>query len=107
MSFRLFVYYCAMSGGAAAFVGWLLGRMTTGADAVGEAGVKGLFLGMLVALALSLIDALWSLTSGRPLRPGLNILAAVVVGALGGLMAAVLGQVLYGAAGHWVFLLFG
>ena len=27
MSFRLFIYYCALSGGCAAFVGWFVGRV--------------------------------------------------------------------------------
>src|SRR4051812_16149406 len=106
MSFRLFVYYCALSGGGAAFVGWLLGRFATGAPPVGEAGVKGLFLGMFVALALSLLDAVMSLSQSKT-EARLSILASVVVGAFGGLMAAMFGQALYGSLNHWIFLLFG
>ncbi len=107
MSFRLFVYYCALSGGGAAFVGWLLGRFATGHHPVGEAGVKGLFLGMFVALALSLLDAIMSLSSQSRSEARLSILASVVVGAFGGLMAAMFGQALYGSLNHWIFLLFG
>jgi len=106
MSFRLFVYYCALSGGGAAFVGWMLGRMATGGHPVGEAGIKGLFLGLFVALALSLLDAVMSLSQSRR-EAQLGILSAVVVGAFGGLMAAMVGQVLYGALNHWAFLVLG
>jgi hypothetical protein len=106
VSFRLFVYYCALSGGCAALLGWLLGRLATGGDPVGEAGVKGLFLGLFVALALSLIDVSWNLSTGRRSKV-LAVLSAVHVGAFGGLMAAVLGQLLYGWSNNWLFLLFG
>ena len=107
MSFRLFVYYCAMSGGAAAFVGWSIGRFATGRHPLGEAGVKGLFLGMFIALALSLLDAIMSLSARSRNETRLNILSSVVIGAFGGLMAAMFGQGLYGSLNHWVFLLFG
>jgi FHA domain len=107
MSFRLFVYYCALSGGCAAFVGWLAGRFTTGADPVGEAGVKGFFLGMFVALALSLIDVFWNLSGGKTRGTAAAIGSAVLIGATGALMAAMIGQLLYAATGSWLFLLFG
>jgi hypothetical protein len=106
MSFRLFVYYCALSGGFAAFVGWLFGRFATGRDPVGEAGIKGLFLGMFVALALSLLDTVMSLTTSKR-EAQLGILVAVLVGGFGGLMAAMFGQGLYGSLNHWIFLLIG
>src|SRR4051794_12434405 len=106
MSFRLFVYYCTLSGGGAAFFGWLLGRFASGRDPLGAAGVQGLFLGMLVALALSLLDAVMSLSARSASEARLSILAAVVVGAFGGLSAAMFGQALYGSFNHWIFLLF-
>ena len=107
MSFRLFVYYCALSGGGAAFFGWLLGRIASGRDPVGAAGVQGLFLGMFVALALSLLDAVMSLSARSAGEARLSIASSVVVGAFGALMAAMFGQVLYGQINHWIFLLFG
>jgi hypothetical protein len=107
MSFRLFVYYCALCGGGAAFVGWLFGRVATGRDPVGEAGVKGLFLGMFVAAALSLLDAVMSPATPSKREARLGILVAVLVGGFGGLMAAMFGQGLYGSLNHWIFLLLG
>src|SRR5262245_1899380 len=107
MSFRLFLYYCALSGGGAAFLGWLLGRIATGRDPLGEAGVKGLFLGMFVALALSLLDALMSLSTQSKWEARLSIVVAVIVGGFGGLMAAMFGQALYDGFDHWIFLLLG
>jgi hypothetical protein len=59
-----------------------------------------------VALALSLLDAVMSLSpSKREAR--LGILSAVVVGAFGGLIAAVIGQLLYGALDHPALLVVG
>jgi hypothetical protein len=106
MSFRLFVYYCALSGGCAAFLGWLVGRVATGADPVGEAGFKGFFLGLFVALALSLIDVLWNL-SGTTRQPMLAIASAVVVGAFGALMGGMIGQLFYDWTGSWLFQILG
>jgi hypothetical protein len=78
---------------------------------VGEVGLKGFFLGLFVALALSLLDVVWSLSPGKGIRVGMGVVGAVVVGALGGLMAAMLGQALYSRVSHAflkaLFLLFG
>jgi len=62
---------------------------------------------MLVALALSMLDAVMSLSARSPRETRLSILTSVIVGAFGGLMAAMFGQGLYGSLNHWVFLLFG
>ena len=51
MSLRLFIYYCAICGGWAALVGWALGRPMEQFEPLMKAGVRGLFLGLLVALA--------------------------------------------------------
>src|SRR5262245_14851707 len=96
MSFRLFIYYCALCGGWAAFVGWGLARMlaTTSRD-VAKAGIKGLFLGMFIALGLSLVDALWNLSLRQFGQVFLRVFVAVVVGCVGGLLGGMLGQVFY------------
>ena len=60
MSFRLFIYYCAICGGCGAYVGWMLGRIASPQIDILQAGVKGMFLGLVVALALGLIDGLWN-----------------------------------------------
>jgi hypothetical protein len=96
MSFRLFVYYCALVGGWAAFVGWFLGvNFAPGADhLVARNGVIGMFLGVFIALGLGLVDAFWVL----PVRQAAPILSrvgvAVLIGGGGGLLGGGLGQLL-------------
>jgi hypothetical protein len=104
MSFRLFIYYSALCGGSCAFLGWILGRALSAGQPVVEAGFKGLFLGMLVALGLSLVDALWNRSPGQVGRTGLGILSAVAVGAVGGLLGGMVGQFFYGRFQWSVFL---
>ena len=64
MSFRLFIYYCAVCGGWAAFIGWAIGKVLskTTSDVTKIAGIQGMFLGMFVALGLSVVDSLWNLS---------------------------------------------
>ena len=107
MSFRLFIYYCAVCGGCAAYLGWMLGRLAATGDPVGEAGLKGLLLGMLLALGLSLVDASWSCSLKQFDRWGLRVLVAVLVGCLGGLIGGMIGQALYGHLQSPVFLILG
>ena len=68
MSFRLFIYYCALCGGVGAFIGWALGRWLAGPSSVFNNGIKGLFLGLGIALLLGLLDALWNF-SDHPVLP--------------------------------------
>src|SRR5205814_3172025 len=60
MSFRLFIYYCALCGGGAAFAGWVAGRVVADSPGLLNTGIKGLWLGLSVALALGLVDVVWS-----------------------------------------------
>jgi hypothetical protein len=98
MSFRLFIYYCALCGGWAAFLGWFAGRLSApdpAAHDVQSAAVNGLWLGLLVALGLGLVDALWNLSLGRFGLIALRAGVALLVGALGGLIGGFLGQLLF------------
>ena len=54
MSFRLFIYYCALCGGGGAFLGWMLGRPINLSNNNLTQGLKGMFLGLSVAWALAL-----------------------------------------------------
>ncbi len=94
MSFRRFVCWCALCGGWAALVGWAMGQAAPGDGSRGEAGFRGLFLGLLIALALGLVDALWvfSLRQVRQIAP--RVLVCTAVGAVGGLVGGFVGQVL-------------
>jgi hypothetical protein len=96
MTFRFFIYCCAVAGGWAALVGWALGRVIAGPNPLGSSGLKGLCLGTLVALALALVDAWWNYTRGQLTATTFRILTGVLVGAVGGLLGGMVGQVLYG-----------
>src|SRR5882672_1221961 len=107
MSFRLFIYYCSLCGGCAAYLGWVLGRFTNVEHHVGQAGVKGLFLGLTVALGLSLVDALWSSSARQVLQILPRVFIAVVLGCIGGFFGGVIGQSLYGQSQLSIFLILG
>jgi hypothetical protein len=107
MSFRLFIYYCALCGGGGAFVGWVLGRWLAPSGVVVAQGVKGLWLGVGVALALGLLDALWNLSARRVLAVGLRVGTAVLIGSTGGLLGGLVSQALYQRAPFAAFLVCG
>jgi hypothetical protein len=107
MSFRLFIYYCALCGGGGAFLGWALGRPVHFEHKVLSQGAKGLFLGLTVALALGLVDALWIFSPRRFVAIGVRVATAVVVGAMGGWLGGLVSQALYGWQELAVFLVLG
>jgi hypothetical protein len=107
MSFRLFIYYCALCGGGGAYLGWALGRVVTAPPGAIAQGLKGLFLGLCVALALGLLDAAWNLSLSRTLDVFGRVFTAVVVGSMGGLLGGLLGQVLYEHTPHAGFKVLG
>jgi hypothetical protein len=97
MSFRLFIYYCALCGGWAAFIGWALGRVLSPSweeHRVLSVGVKGMWLGLLVALGLGLVDALWNLPLRRFGQVFMRVIVGLVVGLGGGFIGGFLGQLL-------------
>ena len=75
MSFKLFIYYCALCGGWAALVGWALGRSLSGEAGVGSDIVQGLFLGIAVAMAL----VVTFVSTGTPLGLGATLIVAGLV----------------------------
>ena len=95
MSFRLFIYYCALCGGWAALIGWRLGRTLSPASEIVSSAVKGAFLGLMVALGLGLVDALWNLSTRQFGQILARVGMAVLVGFIGGLLGGVIGQVLF------------
>jgi hypothetical protein len=99
MSFRLFIYYCALCGGWAAFFGWVFGRIFSPHNPIGNAGIKGMFLGMLIALGLSLVDAMWNLSLKQPIQVLQRVGVAVLVGCVGGLLGGIVGQVMFSLLG--------
>ena len=106
MSFRAFIYYCALCGGCTAFLGWALGRFPLAdaflrkllhiqnetALAIGTAAFQGMLLGMLIAFGIGVLDAMLSFSGTRFLRLIGRIFVAVVVGGLGGVLGGAVGQ---------------
>jgi hypothetical protein len=107
MSFRLFIYYCALCGGGGAFAGWVFGRAFTESEGVVAQGYKGMWLGVALALALALVDALWNFALRQVLPITLRVLTAVCVGGLAGLFGGLVGQALYSWQPWGACLVFG
>lgn len=110
MSFRLFIYYCALCGAWAALFGWAFGRMLSDVDNdIAKAGIRGFFLGFFVSLALGLVDAFMNLSSFKQAVVGLmRVGVAVIVGSIGGMMGGMFGQILFGRIKELsIFLIFG
>ncbi|MBY0528114.1 MAG: FHA domain-containing protein [Gemmataceae bacterium] len=107
MTFRLFIYYCALCGAWAALLGWILGRSATVESPIAEASIKGLWLGLFVTLGLSLVDALWNLSLRQFLHVTARVFTAVVVGSVGGMLGGMIGQALFGWQPYSAFLIFG
>lgn len=107
MSFRLFIYYCALCGGGGAFLGWMLGRWIHLSNEILKQGLKGMFLGLSIALALALVDSLWIFSMRRFGAICLRVATAVMIGMMGGLLGGLIGQALYGWKDFSAFLVFG
>jgi hypothetical protein len=95
MSFRLFIYYCALCGGWAAFLAWGLVQFAQ-IPALGSNLLKataiGAILGAFVAAGVGWIDALSnSLGSERVIR----VIVCAALGACGGAFGGLLGQIFY------------
>src|SRR5207302_10392350 len=98
-------YYCALCGGWAAFFGWMLGRAMSPSNVTGRDGIRGMMLGVLVALGLSLVDCLWNLSLRQVGQIMMRVGVALLVGGVGGLIGGLIGSKLYSV---WaVFFVFG
>src|SRR5438045_2945625 len=96
MSFRLFVYYCAVCGAWAAFIGWGLGRLLgpqSMENVFLRTVLRGLSLGVVLAFGVGLVDAFFSSRqAGAIILRGLFV---ALVGLIGGMLGAAVGQALY------------
>jgi hypothetical protein len=106
MSFRWFIYYCTLFGGCAAFVGWALGRLPAGQHVV-LAALQGMFLGIVLALGLTLVDAVWNFTGREGVGVIFRLLVAGFTGGVGGFVGGMLGQILYSRTQLSLFLIVG
>ncbi len=113
MSFRLFVYYCAVVGAWSGLVGWALGRLAPAIPpgnqdywpVVFPTTLIALLLGFSIALGLSFLDAVFNYSLRRFGMVFLCVSAAMVVGVCGGLCGGFTGGTAYHFL-HWnsVFL---
>jgi hypothetical protein len=69
--------------------------------------LRGLFMGLSVAVVLGLLDALWNGAGGGSRFLFLRLLVALIVGATGGGLGALFGQTLYAHVQWSGFLLLG
>lgn len=109
MSFKNFIYWCALAGGWAAFAAWGL------AEAMGiftddkygpmaRTAVTAALVGLFVASTIGMLDALLNAVGfQRVVRAGV----CLIVGMFGGLVGGAIGQMLYGAAENPAFRVMG
>lgn len=94
MSFRLFIYYCALLGGWAAFLTWgigqLLGIPRLASPNLQAMAIGGL-LGTLVAAGVGFVDAMLNATGAQRIK---RAATCAGLGLLGGAVGGLLGQVL-------------
>jgi hypothetical protein len=100
MSFKLFIYYCALGGGWAAFLAWLCvqafglgpeGPNRPNSEEAGTAFIAGL-LGLLVAAGVGAVDARLHARGSQAVA---RVLVGLLIGMLGGLAGGFLGELLY------------
>jgi hypothetical protein len=104
MSFRLFIYYCAVCGGWAAFLAWAI------AQVIGFRSISNLYLrvtliagvlGMFVAAAVGAVDALLNAVgSQRYVRIGI----CLGIGLFGGMLGGFVGEFLHSNLHFPVFI---
>jgi hypothetical protein len=107
VSFRWYIYYCCLLGGCAAFVGWMFGRLPPEMPHIWQAAIRGMFLGMALAVGLTLVDVFWHFSGRDGIAVIWRVLIAGLVGGIGGFMGGMIGQILYSRTQLAVFLLVG
>ncbi|MFO0878115.1 MAG: FHA domain-containing protein [Gemmataceae bacterium] len=107
MSFRWYIYYCALLGGCAGYLGWALGRCVPFEHHLLQAPLRGMFVGLCIAVVLTLVDWLWNFRTGAFADNFGRLLLAGVAGALGGVVGGFLGQLLYSLTQQILFVLLG
>lgn len=104
MSFRLFIYYCAICGGWAAFLTWCLLAATGLRGHINHylwATLTGALLGMILAAAIGAVDALLNAVgTQRFVRVGI----CLVIGLFGGLFGGFVGEFLHSMLHFPIFM---
>jgi hypothetical protein len=104
MTFRGFLYYCAIWGAVAGLGGWALGRLFPVDNSVLQSSLQGMFLGMVLAVVLVMVDL--AFTSVR-LEAALSVPTGWLVGGVGGLIGGAIGQWLFGVTLWTPFVVLG
>src|SRR5437870_4790209 len=96
MSFKVFIYYCALLGGWAALVVWgftltPLMKSLESRELLQTSVVSG-FLGVLMALSVGVLDAILNASSQERLS---RVAICALIGLIGGAAGGLLGQLLY------------
>jgi hypothetical protein len=112
MSFKLFIYYCALCGAWAAFVGWASGsfmadHLPRDTSTLARTLLKGSSLGTAVAIALGFVDALWNRNGHQAAPVVARSLLAGVLGCACSLFGVGIGQYLYHLTEIEPFRIFG
>src|SRR5947209_3223613 len=102
MSFKVFIYYCALCGGWAAFLAWTIGHLggfvgrgaRIESDMV-KAMLTGGLLGLFVAAAVGTMDALLNAVGSQRI---IRVLLCLVIGMVGGFLGGLIGQLFFEAA---------
>lgn len=110
MSFKNFIYYCALAGGWAAFAAWGLVEAMGIFSAQKEYGdlarsaITSAMVGLFVASTIGMLDALLNAVGfQRVIRTGV----CLIVGMFGGLVGGAIGQALYGPFENPAFRVLG
>ena len=112
MSFKLFVYYCAVCGAWFGFFGWILGRQITPSrmeetTVLLKTILRGLTLGMMVAFGLGMVDALWNQSTRKIVPVVVRGLFVAVIGCLSGLVGSAVGEAFHVGTGLVLLIPFG
>jgi hypothetical protein len=94
MSFRLFIYYCALGGGWAALLAWLTVRLAglmAFESALLSTSMIAAVVGLLLAGVVGSLDALLNAGGGQRL---IRVLVCLAVGLAGGLVGGFVGELL-------------
>jgi hypothetical protein len=94
MSFKLFIYYCAVCGGWAAFLSWGVAQGTRIRDidnSYGRAAMIAAVLGLLVAGAVGAVDAVLNAVGFQRV---VRIFVCLAIGLVGGMFGGLVGQAL-------------
>ena len=105
MSFKKFIHYCALCGGWAALVAWAIvqfGGLRELDSDLARAALNAGLLGLFVAGVIGLLDALQNAVGFQRV---VRVLLCMVIGALGGMLAGLIGQLFYNALGGQLWCL--